>query len=297
MRFGGICTAALNGRSACACRRIRGHDRIGTVTRIVCQQLAPRVGEPEANRLRATAAIVDALEAGARLIVLPELSTSGYMFDSLDELRAAALRPSDPLFSMWADLVRRADAVVIAGFAEVDDDGALYNSAVVVDGSGVRAVYRKTHLWDREKLFFSIGNELPPVIETSVGRIGVLICYDLEFPELSRRLAVEGADVLVVPTNWPRMPKLLGVVRPEVVTAMAIARINRLAVAACDRSGDERGQQWNHGTSIIDLTGEIVAATEEIGGSAIADLDLMLSRDKRYTAHAHALDDRRLDLY
>lgn len=267
------------------------------MTRIVCKQLAPRVGEPEFNRLQATGAIVDALEAGAQVIMLPELSTSGYMFDSVDELRAAALRPSDPLFTTWAELVRPADAVVIAGFAELDADGSLYNSAVVVDGSGVRAVYRKTHLWDREKLFFSTGNELPPVIETPFGRIGVLICYDLEFPELSRRLAVDGADLIAVPTNWPRMPKLLGVVRPEVVTGMAMARINRVAVAACDRSGDERGQQWNHGTSIIDVTGEIVAATEEVGGSAIADLDLMLSRDKQHTALAHALDDRRLDLY
>jgi len=267
------------------------------MTRIVCQQLAPRVGEPEFNRMQATAAIAGALKADAQVIVLPELATSGYMFDSVDELRAAAIPATHQLFETWSEMVRATDAVVVAGFAEVGESGTLFNSAIVVDGSGVRAVYRKTHLWDREKLFFAIGHELPPVVETAVGRIGVLICYDLEFPELSRHLAIAGADLVTVPTNWPRMSKVAGGIRPEVVIAMAMARIHRVALAACDRSGDERGQEWNHGTSIIDLTGDVVSSTEEVGGSAMADLDLALSREKNHTELAHALNDRRIDLY
>ena len=79
----------------------------------------------------------------------------------------------------------------------------IYNSAAVVDSSGVRAVYRKTHLWDRERLIFTPGAELPPVVETAHGRIGVLICYDLEFPELPRSLALRGADLICAPVNWP----------------------------------------------------------------------------------------------
>ena len=66
----------------------------------------------------------------------------------------------------------------------------LYNSAAVVGPDGLVAVYRKTHLWDREKLWFTPGSKAPPVVETPFGRIGLAVCYDLYFPELTRGLAL-----------------------------------------------------------------------------------------------------------
>ena len=86
-------------------------------------------------------------------------------------------------------------------------DGRLFNSAAVVDGDGVRAVYRKAHLWDREPEFFTPGDEPPPVVETAAGRIAPLVCFDLFFPEWVRVAALAGAQLLCVCGNWPRGPR------------------------------------------------------------------------------------------
>ena len=171
------------------------------MTRVVSQQLAPRLGDLAANRCRTTEAIRQGVDLGASVVVLPELATCGYVFASPQEASQVAITPQHLLFTEWATEAGRGDALVIGGFCEQGDDGLLYNSACVVDGSGVRTVYRKTHLWDREKLIFAAGKEEPPVLDAAIGRIGVLICYDLEFPEMTRSLALAGADLVVVPAN------------------------------------------------------------------------------------------------
>src|SRR5439155_20180441 len=148
-------------------------------------------------------AVADAVAAGARLIVLPELCTTGYAYESAEEARALGQPASGGALSEWAAEAARGGAVVVGGFAEVDGSGSIYNSAAVVDGSGVLAIYRKTHLWDSELRIFDRGDEAPPVISTAIGMIGVSICYDLFFPELTRALALEGAEVIVAPTNSP----------------------------------------------------------------------------------------------
>jgi 5-aminopentanamidase len=263
---------------------------------IACQQIAPWVTENVENRRRVTRAIVDALASGAGVIVLPELATSGYMFETENEVRAAALPADSPVLADWARLLAGTPAVVVVGFAELGEDGRLYNSAAVVDASGVRGVYRKTHLWNREKLFFTPGDALPPVVDTAVGRIGVLICYDLEFPEMVRYLAAAGADLVAVPTNWPLVPRVSGGLVPEVMIGMASARVNKVAIVCCDRAGRERGQEWNQGTAVIDQFGNIAGERRDAGLLAVP-LDLTVSRDKTITEHADALGDRRLDLY
>jgi predicted amidohydrolase len=266
------------------------------MTRVVLQQPAPVVGELAHNRALAIAAIRAAVADGADLVVLPELVTSGYVFASATEAASMAVAADDPLLEEWAAAVRPAGAVVVGGFCERGGDGRLHNSAAVVDGTGVRAVYRKTHLWDREKLVFAPGDDPPPVVDTAHGRIGVLVCYDLEFPELTRGLALGGADLIAVPTNWPLVPRPAGEHPPEVIIGMAAARTNRIFVACCDRAGVERGQEWTSGTAIIDQDGWVVAETTQEGAIA-ADLDLSLARDKRVTEHAHLHGDRRPELY
>ena len=266
------------------------------MTRIVCRQLAPRLGDLEANRAASLGAIRESIDAGADVVVLPELVTSGYVFERADEAVAAAIPRSDPLFAEWAAEAARGAVVVVAGFCERGDDGHVYNSAALVDGTGVRAVHRKTHLWDREKLWFRPGDEPPPVVDTAVGRIGMLICYELEFPELTRQLALAGADLLAVPTNWPLVERPPGEHPPEVLIGMAAARVNRMFVACCDRTGAERGQEWTGGTTIIDEAGWVVA-TQTAVGPASAELDLARARDKRLTDLCDALGDRRPELY
>jgi predicted amidohydrolase len=266
------------------------------VTHVVCRQLAPRIADLEANRALSVRAIREAVDAGAGIVVLPELVTSGYVFASREEARSVAIAPDHPLFADWAAEAARGPAVVVGGFCELGDDGNLYNSAAVVDAGGVLAVYRKTHLWDTEKEVFEPGAELPPVVETPAGRIGVLVCYDLEFPELTRSLALRGADLLAVPTNWPVVDRPPGERPPEVIIAQAAARTNRVFVACCDRTGTERGQEWMAGTTLIDEMGWVLAAVDGEGAAA-ADMDLPRARVKTITERADTLLDRRPELY
>jgi predicted amidohydrolase len=265
------------------------------MTRIVCRQLAPKVGDFVANRAMSLAAITESVSAGADIVVLPELVTSGYVFASQEEAESVSVRPDHPIFAEWA--AAAGSALVVGGFAEQGDDGLIYNSAACVDSSGMLAVYRKTHLWDREKLFFTPGPDIPPVVDTPVGRVAVLICYDLEFPELTRGVALAGAELIVVPTNWPLVPRPQGERAPEVIIGMAAARINHVAIACCDRTGVEREQEWTEGTTIIDENGWVVSTAGAGVGVASAELDLTLSRDKTLTLLGDAFGDRRPELY
>ncbi|RBM14789.1 hydrolase [Prauserella sp. PE36] len=264
------------------------------MTRVACAQLAPRLGDLAENRARTLAAIHAARLRDAEVLVLPELASSGYVFADEAEARSVAVPARGPLLADW---VRAAgELTVVAGFCELGDDGALYNSAAVLDGEGVRAVYRKTHLWDRERLVFTPGELPPPVVRTKAGSLGVLICYDLEFPELPRTLALRGAELIVAPVNWPLVPRPHGERPPEVVQAMAAARTNRVFVAICDRTGTERGQRWTAGTSIIDESGWVVAESTA-DTLVVADLDLSRARDKAISERNDVLADRRPELY
>jgi predicted amidohydrolase len=268
-----------------------------TATRVTCVQFAPVLGDVAGNIRRARSAIRAAVANGARIVVLPELATSGYLFASAEEAREASVDADDPRLAAWSAEAARGGAVVVAGFCEKGADGLVHNSAMVLDGTGVRAVYRKAHLWDREKTLFAPGRAEPPVLDTAHGRIGLLICYDLEFPEMPRALALRGADLIAVPTNWPVVPRPDGEHPPEVVAAMAAARASRVFVACCDRSGLERGERWTRGTALVDPDGWIRASTGTRDGHATADLDLVAARGKRLTDLADVIADRRPELY
>jgi predicted amidohydrolase len=264
------------------------------VTRVVCCQLAPVVADVEGNIALAERALVGALDQGADVIVLPEVVTSGYPFDSVDEARAATITREHPLFHRWRGII--GDAVLVFGFAELGVDGKVYNSAALVQAGAEPTFYRKTHLWDTEKLFFVAGDDVPPVVNTAVGRIAVMICYDLEFPEMTRSVALRGADLLAVPTNWPWIERPPGSPAPEVVIAMAAARVNKMAIACCDRTGSDRGQRWNEATTIIGADGW-ARATADGHGFAVAELDLAAGRDKHISTRNDLFTDRRPDIY
>lgn len=262
--------------------------------RISCAQLAPVVGDLAHNVNMSTEAIAAAVTDGADFVVLPELVTSGYVFVSAAEARSAAVPASDPLFDQW----RRAagNAVVVGGFCELAPDGRLFNSAAVVDASCRRVVYRKIHLWHSERDVFTAGDEPPPVLQTRLAAVGVLICYDLEFPETVRALALAGAEIVAVPTNWPLVPRPQGERPPEVVAAMAAARASRVVIACCDRHGLERGQRWTEASCVIDAAGWVVAEASN-DGTAVADVDLAHSRNKNISPVNDVLTDRRPELY
>ena len=218
------------------------------LVRVAACQVSLRVGEVARNRAAALEAIFAAAAAGASVIVLPELAPSGYVFESPAEARAAAEPAGGPTVTEWAAAAADLGVVIIGGFAELGADGRLYNSAVLADPGGPRAVYRKAHLWDAESDFFTPGTAPPPVIDTAFGRIAMMICYDAEFPEWVRRPALAGADLLAVPTNWPAEPVPPGE-RPNVVlNIQGAAFANRMFVAAACRVGAERGVSWVGGS-------------------------------------------------
>ncbi|HEU4973621.1 MAG TPA: nitrilase-related carbon-nitrogen hydrolase [Baekduia sp.] len=274
-------------------------------TLVACCALAPRIGEVEANRETTCAAIAAAAAQGARVVVLPELASSGYVFRDAGEALALAEPADGPTVSAWAALAAEHDLVVVGGFCERDPEGRLRNSAVLIDGArGVRAVYRKVHLWDAEKLIFEPGDQPPPVVETPVGRIAVMVCYDLELPEWVRLAALAGADLLCVPVNWPAMPLSAGP-RPagerpgEVIRAQAFAGVNRMFIAVAGRVGAERGVDWVGGTVIVDADGHPLAGPSDDvhEGVLAAACALGDARRKRISEHNDVLADRRPELY
>ncbi len=129
--------------------------------------------------------------------------------------------------------------MVVGGVCEVDDRDRVRNTVVVVDARWDRApVYRKLHLWGREKSLFVAGEERPPVVETAVGRIGLGICYDLWFPELVRDLAARGAEIVAFPSNLSASPAQEGLPHLDVIVAIAAAHVNRVHLVIADRCRD-----------------------------------------------------------
>jgi predicted amidohydrolase len=199
----------------------------------------------------------------------------------------------------WAAEAARLGVIIIGGFCELGQDGLLYNSAVLTDPGGVRSVYRKVHLWDAESDFFVTGSAPPPVVDTQYGRIAMMICYDVEFPEWVRQPALAGADLLAVPTNWPAEPVPPGE-RPMVVAnVQAAAFANHMFIAAACRVGAERGVSWVGGSLIAGprgypLAGPAGAADPEI---LVAGCDLRAARSKATSARNDPHRDRRPALY
>lgn len=262
-------------------------------------QVTPVLGDPAANRDIVTTTVADAAARGARLVVLPELVSSGYMFTDRAEATRTAEPVDGPTIRQWCSLARTHQLVIVGGFCELGGNDTVYNSAAVVDRTGVRAVYHKAHLWDRERLIFTPGDTPPPVVDTEIGRISTMICYDLEFPEWVRLPALAGAQLLAAPVNWPAYPRREDQRPLEVVRAQADASVNRMAVVACDRAGTERDVDWVGGTAVIDPDGWVLAGgTSTVEPHTVtAEVDLALALDKRIGGLSDIHKDRRPELY
>ncbi|MDH4609963.1 nitrilase family protein [Pseudomonas sp. BN102] len=272
-----------------ACRNIQ----------VACCQLAPKIGDLAHNRRLVERAVRAAALQGARVVVLPELVQSGYLFHDLGEALASSESTDGPTLRLWQALARELDIVVVGGFCERLDEQRVANSAALVDRDGLRAIYRKVHLWDGENALFTAGTEPPPVVDTAFGRIAVIVCYDLEFPEWVRLPALAGAELLCAPVNWPDGPRPPFERPAEVVRVQANAAVNRMFIAACDRHGLERGVNWVQGSVIVDPDGYPLAGPADMGGEQLlmARLNLNEARNKRISQHNNLHKDRRPELY
>lgn len=267
--------------------------------RVACCQIDLQVGKTATNRKAAHEGIHRAAHLGARLVVLPELVNSGYVFLDKAEAHKLAETVNGPLVQEWLQLSNDYGLVIVGGFCEALDNDCVSNSAVVIDNGRVAGLYRKVHLWDREKKIFTPGMQAPPVIDTQLGRIAMMVCYDLEFPEWVRLPALAGAEIVCVPTNWPFVSRPKGERPMELIRVQANASVNRIFIAVADRTGSERGTDWIGGSAIINPEGWFMTSPihDSHADILVADCHPSVARDKRISPHNHVFSDRRPDLY
>ena len=263
---------------------------------VAVAQIEPKLGEKERNLEACLTRLEDAAGQRAKLLVLPECAIPGYMFDSAEEALPFAEEIPGPSTEVLERECRRLGMHVVCGLLERDRD-ALRNAAVLIGPGGLIGTYRKSHLpflgVDR---FVLAGDELV-VYETPLGRIGVEICYDLRFPEVTRTLALRGADLVAHPTNFPAAAR----VQTELITRARAAE-NRVYLLTANRVGKERWGEFCGWSQIVDPFGARLAeAGETEEALLIAEVDVERARDKDYVIpgeyELYLFEHRRPELY
>ena len=264
----------------------------------VCQ-LPLDVEKPVAFNIGlAEEAIVRASALGAKLIVLPELTNSGYVFKDKDEAMSRATTLDGSLVLEWMEIASREKITLVAGL-NLLVDGKLRNASVIIDESGLRGHYFKAHLWNDELDIFIPGDNPPLVIDTEFGRLATMVCYDLEFTEWVRLAMLDDAVVMALPTNWPSSGLPAIPTALEAVRVQAAASQNKMVVAAADRCRPERGVIWSSASVIADSDGVLQAIADPAAGAKIQILvaDLEIPTDRKLSARNDARTDRRVHLY
>lgn len=272
-----------------------------SMVRVACAQFEPRIGEKERNLQRTEELIREAAANGARLVILPELCNTGYVFNSREEAFSLSEPvPGGPTSDLWARLARELNVYVAAGITEREGD-KLFNSCALFGPSGHLGTFRKLHLWYEEKLFFEPGDHGMPVFHTEIGRIAMCICYDMWFPETFRLAALQGADIVAVATNWVPIPGQREGEKPMAVNlAMANAHCNGIFIACADRVGVERGQPFLGHSVVVNPAGWPIAGPAPFAEESLlyADCNLVEARRaKSWNDLNVVLRDRRTDVY
>lgn len=277
---------------------VRQHEAPVTVA---CLQTQPLFGETSHNVAESIKMIEQAAAQGANLMVLPELCNTGYVFASRAEaFSLAETIPSGPSSEAWIACAARLNIYLVAGITERDGEN-LYNSAVIIGPEGFIGRYRKVHLWGDETLYFEPGNLGFPVFKTRIGTIGCQICYDCWFPESFRMAALQGAEIVCVPTNWVPIPgQDLAREAMANILVMAASHSNSLFIAAADRVGVEREQPFIGQSLITSYTGWPVAGPASDTNPEIIMATINLADAKRHrnwNDFNQVLKDRRPETY
>ena len=272
-----------------------------TVT-IGLAQITGLPGEDAKNLEHSLAAAREAFERGADIVVLPELIAGGYV--GTEAAARAAAQPLDgEIVTAWSELAGEHDGYIVGGFCE--SDGAdVFNSTVLVGGSGVELHYRKLHLFDREKLAFAPGDRGLPVIDLPFGRVGVCVCYDLRFVEVVRGLALQGADLICVPTAW-----IAGFDRqkwddkglaPQANTAILQANLSQVFIACASQVGPTPDFEFLGSSILVGPRGDLRSGPapgdrEQIDVVTFAMEEAVAAR--RRGERITPREDRRTDVY
>jgi predicted amidohydrolase len=264
--------------------------------RVAVAQVEPKLGEKEHNLAMCFARLEEAAAQGVELAVFPECAIPGYMWDSAEEALPYAEEIPGPTTEAFERECARLNIHAITGLLEREGD-TLFNAAILVGPDGLVGSYRKTHLpflgVDR---FVTPGDEFK-VFDTALGKIGLIICYDLRFPEVTRTLALAGADIVALPTNFPMAARL----QCEII-APARAAENRIYLLVANRVGKERWGEFCGRSQIVDPFGNRLAETDVTTETLlVADVDLEKARDKDYVVpgeyELYLFGHRRPDLY
>ncbi len=255
-------------------------------------QFCPRHGDAAANLSIINAALKN---AEFDLLVLPELASTGYLFDDPRELLASSEDASGTglFLSGLTALAKEHRACIVSGFSERAPEG-LYNSAAAVDNNGVLSVYRKVHLFNSEKDLFLPGNSGFPVFTYQQVCLGMMICFDWIFPEAARTLALKGAQIICHPAN---------LVLPWCQTAMVTRSLeNAVFSITANRTGVETGQglslRFTGKSQVLSPKGELLAQADEVEHTLrIVDIDPTRALEKRFSAGNDLFADRRPNQY
>ncbi|MBK5273855.1 MAG: carbon-nitrogen family hydrolase [Desulfuromonadales bacterium] len=249
-------------------------------------QFNVKQGDVDANLTYVRQALRRVADNGANLAVLPEMWSSGFAYRNLNELAQRTAGIVEELLELSREL-----KLVIVGSMPEPHGEKVFNTVHLIDNGHLAGIYRKLHLFSllgEDKAFD--GGDSWLLAETSLGKIGVIICYDLRFPELSRRLAVEGAQIICVPAQWPKP-------RQEHWRTLLRARAieNQLFVVSCNACGLVGKLDFFGMSMIIDPKGELLAESGEEEGEITARLDMQTMTDWR--AQIPCFNDRRPELY
>ncbi|MEY2725382.1 MAG: (R)-stereoselective amidase [Planctomycetota bacterium] len=254
--------------------------------------------DTSANLAKLESIVASEAALGTQIIIFPECFASGYCFDSLEEALPFGESIPGPATNKVAALCKKLNVFVIFGLLERDGN-QLYNSAVLIGPNGLVGSYRKVHLpWLGVDRFTTAGERPFQVFTAGDLRIGMLICYDGGFPEASRVLALQGADLICLPTNWPPGGAFMA---DYSINARAME--NGVYFAAVNRVGTENGFSFIGKSRICHPTGATLSSLDHASESILrADIDPAAARNKRVVRvpGKHVIDrmaDRRPHLY
>lgn len=270
---------------------------MSTTCKIAAAQIDIALGDAARNLRRIEEILREAAWQGARLCVFPECALTGYCFDSLEEALPHAETVPGPSTQHLAAVCRQLRCGVVLGMLERHED-AVFNTAVLVGPDGVVGRYRKVHLPYLGVDRFTTPGRSFDVLELDGLRIGMCICYDAAFPEAARVLALDGADLIVLPTNWPPGAQCTA---EYVINTRALE--NNVYLAAVNRVGQERGFRFIGASRICDPSGRTLArASADREEILYAEVDPQRARCKHIirVPGLHEIDrfaDRRPDTY
>jgi predicted amidohydrolase len=237
--------------------------------KIACAQIDVRLGDASHNRDTIIEKLRVAAAMSAALVVFPECALTGFCYNSLDEAAPAAESREGPSAEMISEACRQEGVHTVYGYIE-ESGGKYYNAAMLIGPGGPVANYRKVHLpFAGVERFLTPGDQPFQVHDLPFGKVGINICYDTNFPETARVLKLLGAELIILPVNWPTGDRTA-----EYVVNVR-ANENHVNFIAVDRVGTERGWQFIGRSRVVDFNGDTVveaSATDE--QLLIAEIDM-----------------------